>query len=124
MTIAIARDPIYRRRRFEGEAIEACVRWYVTYRLSYRDVAALMAERGMHVSHTTILRWVLHYVPEFENRWSRRVHSSWRVDETYIRVRAKGTTSIVLWISTARRWIFFFGRIAALQPRRHSFAKR
>jgi DDE domain len=44
------------------------------------------------VSHTTILRWVIRYVPKFEKRWSRRarkVHSSWRVDETYISVRGK-----------------------------------
>jgi transposase-like protein len=92
MTKPIARDPIYRRRRFEGEVIELCVRWYISYRLSYRDLAAMMAERGLIVSHTTILRWVIRYVPEFEkrwNRWARRVHSSWRVDETYIRVRGK-----------------------------------
>ena len=92
MTKPIARDPIYRRRRFEAEIIELCVRWYITYRLSYRDLVAMMAERGLAVSHTTILRWVIRYVPEFEKRWSRRarkVHSSWRVDETYIRVRGK-----------------------------------
>jgi transposase-like protein len=92
MTLPKARDPIYRRRRFETETIELCVRWYITYRLSYRDLAAMMAERGTHLSHTTILRWVIRYVPEFEtrwNRWARRVNSSWRVDETYIRVRAK-----------------------------------
>ena len=92
MTKPIARDPIYRRRRFEAEIIELCVRWYITYRLSYRDLVAMMAERGLAVSHTTILRWVIRYVPEFEKRWSRRarkVHSSWRVDETYISVRGK-----------------------------------
>ena len=92
MTKPIARDPIYRRRRFEAEIIELCVRWYITYRLSYRDLVAMMAERGLPVSHTTILRWVIRYVPEFEKRWSRRareVHSSWRVDETYISVRGK-----------------------------------
>jgi DDE superfamily endonuclease len=69
-----------------------CVRWYITYRLSYRDLVAMMAERGLSVSHTTILRWVIHYVPEFEkrwNRWARGVNSSCRVDETYIRVRGK-----------------------------------
>jgi transposase-like protein len=52
----------------------------------------MMAERGLSISHTTILRWVIQYVPEFEerwNRWARRVNSSWRVDETYIRVRGK-----------------------------------
>ena len=87
MTKPIARDPIYRRRRFEAEIIESCVRWYITYRLSYRDLVAMMAERGLPVSHTTILRWVIRYVPEFEKRWgrwARSVHSSWRVDETYI----------------------------------------
>ena len=72
MTKPIARDPIYRRRRFEAEIIELCVRWYITYRLSYRDLVAMMAERGLAVSHTTILRWVIRYVPEFEKRWSRR----------------------------------------------------
>jgi transposase-like protein len=92
MTQAKTRDPIYRRRRFEAEIIELCVRWYITYRLSYRDLVAMMAERGIKLSHTTILRWVIRYVPEFEKRWnrrSRRVNSSWRVDETYIRVENK-----------------------------------
>src|ERR1039457_3877222 len=69
MAAALARDPIYRRRRSPAEAIELCVRWYLTYRLSYRDLAAMMAERGINVSHTTILRWVLRYVPEYESRW-------------------------------------------------------
>jgi transposase-like protein len=50
---------------FEAEIIELCVRWYITYRLSYRDLVATMAERGILVSHTTILRWVMRYVPEF-----------------------------------------------------------
>jgi transposase-like protein len=56
MTQAKARDSIYRGRRFEGEIIELCVRWYITYRLSYRDLVAMMAERGFNLSHTTILR--------------------------------------------------------------------
>jgi len=47
MTRAIARDPIYRRRRFEAEVIDLCVRWYITYRLSCRDLVAMMAERGI-----------------------------------------------------------------------------
>src|SRR6267154_4733838 len=90
MTQAIFRDPIYRRRRFPPELIELCVRWYLTYRLSYRDLVEMMAERGVTVSHSTILRWVQRYVPEFESRWARyarRVHSSWRMDETAVSVR-------------------------------------
>ena len=90
MTKAIARDAIYRRRRFQSETIELCVRWYLTYRLSYRDLVEMMAERGVVISHSTILRWVQRYVPEFERRWSRYargVHSSWRMDETAVSVR-------------------------------------
>ena len=87
MTKPIERDPIYRGRRFQNETIELCVRWYITYRLSYRDLVAMMAERGIVVSHTTIMRWVLRYVPEYEKRWARYarpVNSSWRMDETAV----------------------------------------
>jgi transposase-like protein len=57
------------------------------------------------VSHTTILRWVIRYVPEFDKRWSRRarkVHSSWRVDETYIRVRGKRLSFAKPWPPACR----------------------
>ena len=56
MTKPIARDPMYRRRSCDADIIELCVRWYITYRPSYRDFVAMMAERGIEVSHTTILR--------------------------------------------------------------------
>jgi transposase-like protein len=85
MTLPAARDAIYRGRVFDAEIIELCVRWYITYRLSYRDLVAMMDERGVEVSHRTILRWVIRYVPELEKRWhrsARRIGSSWRVDET------------------------------------------
>ena len=90
MTRAVARDPTYRRRRFSTETIELCVRWYITYRLSYRDLVAMMAERGIVVSHTTIMRWVQRFVTEYERRWarfSRPVDPSWRMDETAVSVR-------------------------------------
>lgn len=90
MTRAVDRDPIYRHRQFPSEVIETCVRWYITYRLSYRDLVAMMAERGIVVSHTTIMRWVLRYVPEFERRWAKHavpVDRSWRMDETAVSVR-------------------------------------
>lgn len=90
MARRIARDPIYSGRRFSSETIETCVRWYVTYRLSYRDLVAMMAEQGIVVSHTTIMRWVLRYVPEYERRFARFARSpdkSWRMDETAVSVR-------------------------------------
>jgi transposase-like protein len=92
MTKSLARDPMHRRRSFDADIIELCVRWYITYWLSYRDLVAMMAERGVEVSHTTILRWVVRYGPEFEKRWNRharRIGSSWRVDETYVSIRGK-----------------------------------
>ena len=90
MARRISRDPIYRGCRFSAETIETCVYWYITYRLSYRDLAAMMAERGIVVSHTIILRWVLRYVPEYErrrSRFGRLPGSSWRMDETAVAVR-------------------------------------
>lgn len=63
-----------------------------TYRLSYRDLVAMMAERGVAVTHTTIMRWVLRYVPECEKRWARfarLVGSSWRMDETSVSIRGR-----------------------------------
>jgi transposase-like protein len=82
-------------KRQDRDAIYVlCVRWYITYRLSYRNLVAMMAEGGVIISHTTIMRWVIRYVPEFEKRWNRfarSIGSSWRVDETYIRSRANGT---------------------------------
>jgi transposase-like protein len=62
----------------------------VTYKLSYRDLAEMRAERHGDLAHTTIMRWVQRYVPEFEKRWRpyvRSVGMSWRIDETYIKVK-------------------------------------
>jgi transposase-like protein len=81
---------LFKGRHFDSTIIILCVRWYITYKLSYRDLRDMMAERGIDLAHTTILRWVQCYVPEFEKRWSRYarlVGTSWRVDETYIKVR-------------------------------------
>ena len=67
-----------------------CVRWYLSYKLSYRDLVAMMGERGIAVAHTTILRWVQHYTRDFEKHWDRyalSVGGSWRCDETYIKVK-------------------------------------
>ncbi len=66
------------------------MRWYLAYRLSYRDLVEMLAEREVVVCHTTIYRWVQKYVPEYERRWSRYakpVNTSWRVDETAISIR-------------------------------------
>jgi len=77
-------------RHFEAEIILLCVRWYLRYALSYRDLEERMAERGLEVDHTTIYRWVQHYAPELEKRCRPHLKTgtdSWRVDETYVKVK-------------------------------------
>ena len=79
-----------KRRHFEAEIILLCVRWYLRYALSYRDLEEMMLERGLHVDHTTIYRWVQHYAPELEKRSRPHLkasNDSWRVDETYIKIK-------------------------------------
>jgi|SRR5579884_25507 len=77
-------------RHFEAEIILLCVRWYLRYSLSYRDLEEMMLERGLHVDHTTIYRWVQRYAPELDKRCRphlKACNDSWRVDETYIKVK-------------------------------------
>jgi hypothetical protein len=72
-------------RHFDREIIVLCVRWYLRFKLSFRDLVEMMAERNLSMAHTTIMRWVHHYAPEFERRWNRFARPtgpSWRVDET------------------------------------------
>lgn len=80
-------------RHFSGSIILGCVRWYCKYGISYRDLEEMMQERGVEADHTTLYRWVQRYAPEIEKRlrwyWKPRLGYSWRVDETYIKV--KGT---------------------------------
>jgi transposase-like protein len=83
---------LFQGRRCNAEIITLCVRWYVTYKLSSRDLVAIMAERNVDVAPTTIRRWVQRYVPEFAKRWQRFARSvgpSWRVDETYSKLKGK-----------------------------------
>ena len=87
-------DDLFKGRHFDREVIILCVRWYLRYKLSYRDLVEMMAERGLSLAHTTIMRWVQRYVPEFEKRWSRfarPVGGSWRVDETYVKIKGRWT---------------------------------
>jgi putative transposase len=77
---------------FVKDIILTCVRWYVAYPLSYRQVEELMQERGVSVDHATINRWVLKYSPQLEAAFHRRkrpVWVSWRMDETDIKVRGQ-----------------------------------
>ena len=86
------RPALFRGRHFEDVIIMLCVRWYLRYSLSYRDLEEVMEERGLLVNHVTIWRWVLRYAPILNQRIRREVrhpNRSWRVDETYVRIAGK-----------------------------------
>ena len=111
----------FRGRHFSPEFILLCVRWYLKYNLSYRQLAEMMSERGTVVSHTTIYRWIQAYAPQLEKliRWYQGyTTSSWRVDETYVKVGG--------------RWLYLFRAIDSrgrtidfyLSQRRNEIAAR
>ena len=84
--------PLFKWRHFQAEIILLNVRWYCRYALSYRDLEEMMQERGVAVDHSTINRWVLKYAPELDKRIRPHLHctnGSWRVDETYIKVKGR-----------------------------------
>ncbi|GMA66068.1 IS6 family transposase [Alicyclobacillus fastidiosus] len=86
-------DP-FKWKHFESYVILMAVRWYLQYSLGYRDIVGLLKERGVQVSHTTIMRWVHQFGPELDKRIRRYLKpttDSYRVDETYIKVKGKWT---------------------------------
>ena len=86
------RPALFRGRHFQDEIIVLCLRWYLRYSLSYRDLEEMMAERGLSLDHSTIARWVLRYAPILSQRIRcdmRKPNRSWRVDETYVRVAGR-----------------------------------
>jgi transposase-like protein len=64
-------EDMFAGRHFVRDVIIHCVRWYLRYKLSLRDLAETMAGRGLSLAHTTILRWVKRYTPAFVKRWKR-----------------------------------------------------
>jgi transposase-like protein len=64
----LEQENLFKWRQYEPQIILLCVRWYLRYSLSYRDLEEMMAERGLHVDHSTIYRWVQRYAPELEKR--------------------------------------------------------
>ena len=83
---------LFKWRQFEPEVILLAIGWYLRFSLSYRDVVELLADRGLHADHVTVWRWVQRYAPEMERRLRSRLkptNDSWRLDETYVRVKGK-----------------------------------
>ena len=86
------RPALFKGRHFEPEIIVVCVRRYLRFCLSLRDIEELMAERGLSVDHTTVWRWVQAYAPEIRKRLQGHVKyklTTWFMDETYIQVSGR-----------------------------------
>jgi transposase-like protein len=85
-------DNQFKWKHFSREIILCAVRWYCQFALSYRDLVIIMEERGIPVSHTTIMRWVHQYAVEIKKRLKKFLkmsNDSYRVDETYIKVKGR-----------------------------------
>src|SRR5215211_403279 len=85
-------DQSFKGRQFTAEVSLWAVRWYLMFPVSYRDLELMLADRGVDVAHTTIFRWIQAYAPEIEKRirpYLRVSNGSWRVDETYVRVKGR-----------------------------------
>ena len=83
---------LFKWKHYHHDIILQTVRWYLRYNLSFRDLVEMMEERGLSVSHTTIMRWVHQYGPELDKRIRRHLkqtNDSWKVDETYIKVKSQ-----------------------------------
>ena len=84
----------FKGRQFTAEVILWAVRWYLMFPVSYRDLELMLIDRGVEVDHTTIFRWIQAYAEELEKRVRphlRMSNGSWRVDETYVRVKGRWT---------------------------------
>src|ERR687897_3103128 len=85
---------LFKGRQFTGETILWAVRWYLQFPISYRDLERMFSDRGIQVDHTTLFRWTQAYAPELEKRIRphlRMSNGSWRVDETYVKVKGRWT---------------------------------
>ncbi len=92
ITTSMTKTNPFKWRHFESEIILLCVRWYLRYSLSYRDLKEMMQERGLSVDHTTIYRWVKRYAPELDKRCHphlKPTNDSYHVDATYIKIKGQ-----------------------------------
>ncbi|QPW51636.1 IS6 family transposase (plasmid) [Bacillus thuringiensis] len=86
------KENIFKWKHYQSDIILLTVRWYLRYSLSFRDLVEMMEERGLSLSHTTIMRWVHQYGPELNERIRKhlkRTNDSWKVDETYIKIKGE-----------------------------------
>ena len=108
---------LFKWRKFDKDLIILCVRWYLRYGLSYRNITEMISEQGISVEHSTIYRWVQKYAPILEEKCCahlKKSGGSYRVDETYIKIKGvwkylycavdKTGQTIDFYLSHTRNW--------------------
>lgn len=104
---------MFKGRHFDKSVILLCVRWYLTYNLSLRNLKEMMAERGIAMDHSTVHRWVLYFSPKLLERFNRRkrqVTRKWNLDETYVKVKGEWSYLYRAIDSNGDTVEFFFSR--------------
>ena len=117
---------LFKWRYYQAEIILTCVRCYLRYALSYRDLEELMTERGLSVDHSTIFRWVQRYAPELDERCRphlKPTNDSWRVDETYVIVRGKWMHLYLAVDSTGQTLDFLLNETRSTRAAKRFFRK-
>ncbi|MED1287254.1 IS6 family transposase [Bacillus mycoides] len=82
----------FKEKEFKKDIILVAVGYYCRFSLRYRDVSELLRERGISIHPTTIMRWVHEYgnlIYQIGKTKNKKVQSSWKLDETYIKVKGK-----------------------------------
>ncbi|MED1599151.1 IS6 family transposase [Bacillus pseudomycoides] len=86
------KENLFKWKHYQPDMILLTVRWYLRYNLSFRDLVEMMEERGLSIAHTTIMRWVHQYGLELDERVRchlKTTNDSWRVDETYVKIKGQ-----------------------------------
>ena len=79
-------------KHYNSKIIIQCVRWYLRYAITYRDLVEMISERGLSICHSTIVRWVHQYDPLLDKKIRKKLkktRDSWKLDETYVKVKSK-----------------------------------
>src|SRR5216684_4114921 len=116
------RATLFQEHHFAAEIIVTCVRWYLRFSLSLRDVEELMAERGLSVDHTTVWRWTQTYAPEVQRRLRGQVKpkgSTWHMDETFVRVAGRWMYLFRAVDSSGQTVDFIYLKLATVKPQSH-----
>jgi transposase, IS6 family len=120
------KENLFKWKHYQPDIILLIVRWYLLYNLSFRDLVEMMEERGLCIAHTTIMRWVHQYGPELDERirrYLKTTNDSWRVDETYVKVKGQWMYLYRAVDSEGNTIDFYLSKTRTTEAAKHFFKK-